>query len=83
MGKRRDKAIMDKVKGVTPSVRISIVNAGEGEGAGGVVVMVVVVGGDVVARMDKDKKGMPQHHYHIGQKTVARTVLGRCHRSRR
>ena len=74
---------MDKVKGATPSVRITSVNAGEGEGAGGVVVMAVVVEGDVVAHMDRDKKGMPQHHYHIGRKTVARTVLGHCHRSRR
>ena len=76
---RRGKAILDKVKGAMASVHITtIVNAGEDEGARGVVVTVVVVDGDAVARMDKDERGI--HHHRTGQTTTGRTVLCPSHR---
>ena len=78
---RPGKAILDKVKGAMASMHITtIVNAGEGEGARGVVVTVVDGDWDAVARMDKDKRGM--YHHRIGQKTMGRTVLCPCRRPR-
>jgi hypothetical protein len=61
-GKRQGRAILDRAKGATDRAHITIVNAGEGGAAGGVMIVRGGGEGDAVARTDKDEKDMHPLH---------------------